>query len=1409
MQTYAIFYRQHGMRNVSQLLRPPLSDLETLRLPVNSAYHYVTTDEEDDGVSPDDQLLNGYANNIVVDHVVDMPIQGLRGEPHSRTFNDASYVQEFHRRYKNFKRLASNAQAVRNQRMLYVVNYAPLAKHYRYLPMGHAAIMQYDRWANAMSAVWIKAAEIAKDTGRQQFIRVDLPVRLPSIAQLNMVKDHSKNNVIQMLHGESSYFLSDMWQWLGEERSQSTLARIPSEAVEYMNLVWLVGGKWATLNLGLLERMRKTPDNKQGVATPEQLQRLYLRMNMSLQESVTVVTEDASVTEAAPAADKDSNPSPAKTLDEVMKAADKLPENEVDKEDTSQLLGEDSLDTAEVLQQVDKDLDAIPDEEAAPEEEEGVYPGYVAKEVTIDNAVEAKAMSLVKKGLLSAGEHGRLVAISQRYKSLPNPYGDGKLADLLEIKPEELQVPETAEMIGPVTGVLDNSMRSCSLQHFDERYIENILPKDIVSTVMSVQRAGIAVQDYNIRRVDTMQDSYEIHTVRLVPAIGKPSTISFRLPVVKPDGTYLTGGTIYRLRKQRGDSPIRKTAPDEVSLTSYFSKMFVRKTERVAFSYDQWLCNQIIKISLIGNQEGALSDIKFANCFTKDHAVPPAYAAIAQRIRSFVVAGYTFNFDYKAGQDFFGAQVVKDVLLASKGELIPVAKGTEGVLVMDFDNELYHISHLGNLDEKRAMGQLDTFLGLPSEKRPTDYVEVGVFGKDIPVGILLAMQAGLGNLLKTLKARHRRVLVGERETLGPTEYVVRFQDEKLILDRRDAVATLLMQGFNRYHNEIKRYSIYHFDKPEVYANILNDVDIRARHLRKIDLMFNLWVDPITRGLLVEMDEPLTLFELFISATKKLTLNTCPDPMDMEHMRIKGYERFAGILYDQLMRSLTDYSMKASTANAMVDMHPYAVWSAISEDETKMPVKDANPIHALKEQEVVVYSGHGGRSSRSMTAPSRKYHKNAMGVISEATVDSGEVATITYLTADPNFNSLRGTTRRVKDPVKDPAKMLSTSVMLAPAVDRDDPKRANFCNIQNSATTHAVGYTPLPTRTGYERVIAQRSSRLFSQAAKEDGKIVSIQNDVMMIQYASGAVDSFPMGRQYGKWDGEDVPHQLDTVFKVGDEFKKSDILLYNSMYYTPDIMNPKNVLLKFGVLAYTVFCEVQTVFEDSCALSESFAEKMATTITRVREVSVDFDKEVRNLVKVGETLTTESILCTIHHASGGNSDIFSDEALSTLMSLSQTSPKAKYPGKVERIEVVYCGDTEDMSPSLKTLAEQSDTKMRRTNKELRRAVGEANLERGTRVSGKPIDDKQAVIKIYITGPNPMGVADKCVFANQMKGTVGEVFTGVLETDEGVSLDAKFSYRSFDKRIVNSGDVIGTTSTLAVEIGKRMIAAYRG
>ena len=72
--------------------------------------------------------------------------------------------------------------------------------------------------------------------------------------------------------------------------------------------------------------------------------------------------------------------------------------------------------------------------------------------------------------------------------------------------------------------------------------------------------------------------------------------------------------------------------------------------------------------------------------------------------------------------------------------------------------------------------------------------------------------------------------------------------------------------------------------------------------------------------------------------------------------------------------------------------------------------EINPIKNLKEREAVTYNGVGGRTSRSMTRSTRIYHKNDMGIISESTVDSSDVAINTYMSADPIFDSLRGTAR---------------------------------------------------------------------------------------------------------------------------------------------------------------------------------------------------------------------------------------------------------------------------------------------------------------------------------------------------------------------------------------------------------------
>ena len=77
----------------------------------------------------------------------------------------------------------------------------------------------------------------------------------------------------------------------------------------------------------------------------------------------------------------------------------------------------------------------------------------------------------------------------------------------------------------------------------------------------------------------------------------------------------------------------------------------------------------------------------------------------------------------------------------------------------------------------------------------------------------------------------------------------------------------------------------------------------------------------------------------------------------------------------------------------------------------------------------------------MTAKDRKFHKNSIGVTSEATVDNSETGTVVYTTYNPNYTSIRGLSKPVdiSKGVESPAQILSTTAMLNPSVENEDRK----------------------------------------------------------------------------------------------------------------------------------------------------------------------------------------------------------------------------------------------------------------------------------------------------------------------------------------------------------------------------------
>lgn len=1233
------------------------------------------------------------------------------------------------------------------------------------------------------------------------------------------------------------------------------LSQLDDTVLSKLNIIWVHAGMWTVMNLGVLNSWRedpsgttpKMPGDKK--IRPDQLQKRFLRYLMAISEttSVTVSQGETDEVDEQPAPEtvsetegEDKPPVTSQEL-ELQRLAEHAEVTPVETKtgvvgkqsklsmvkiiSKASIAGEKENDRDDENDDVpevnDEDIDAdlkkleVVNAVAKANNFETTYKTYTPPPTSLEAGVNDLATEMAAKGLISPSEMKGLQKLSEKYKKIPNPFtNEGKLEDLLTITHEELVIPEKNNLVDDLPGVVDKSMLSSSLARFDETYVKKLMPKHIAKTVMSLQKSGVAIQDYSIQTVENITDSFDVHTVRLVPVVGKPTTIRFQLPKVSREGIFKAAGVKYRMRKQKASLPFAKTAPNAVTLTSYYSKLFVKRADRSTFNYSKWLGDNIVSMSM--DEASVLKDVKLADVSYSDIVVPRVYSIISQRCKSFRVGKFNFFFDFAERSKFFGDKTMKlydtygfDNESKVDNYYIVIGATEDGseAFCMRPDGL---VEHFPVIPEKHKAFPIEVIFGLENASRPYDMVEVEVFGQTVPLGFLLAYHVGLGNLLETLKPTYRRAKKGGNYDLKVGEFPVKFQDEVLIFSTstlRDQMLGLIFSGLNRYHRDIKNYSVYAFDKQDAFANVLEDNGVGARYLREFDLLFTMWVDHITEELLRRMELPTDLFNLFIKACEELVNDKHHDETDEEVLRIRGYERFSGLLYGELIRGLRDYNSKPKNANAQVTINPEAVWMSILKDQTVMPIEEMNPIHSLKEMEVVTYTGAQGRSGRTMVAKSRTMHRNAMGVVSEATVDNADVATAIYMPPDPVLDSMLGTSKRLDKLEGNATRLVSTSFLLAPGAHTDDPKRANFISIQNSQSTHCLASTPLPCRTGYERVLIHRVGDLYGRVAEQDGEITGLTENVITITYKDGSVDNVQTGRIFGMQAGHIIPHYLSTDLKLGSKVKKGMTIAYNNNYFQRDKLDPNQVIYKAGVMALVAQMETNDTHEDSSAISEDLAKKLHTLTTHTRNIKVSFDQEIHNLLSVGTTVTPESILCTIHNATAGNAEIFSPEALNTLSVVSSSTPTAKTGGVIEKIEVLYAGETDDMSTSLRKLAESSDDRQRNLNRRLGKRASDGLVEIGYRVDGHPMEADSAVIRVYITGPTGMGGGDKVVFGNQLKSVVARVMTGENTDAHGRPLDALFSRGAIDRRITPSADLIGTTSTLLIALGEMFVKAY--
>jgi hypothetical protein len=547
MVLYPLFYRRFGVRIAAQLMTPVVSSIDKFEFPRNSVYHFVSFDGVQIGPLVDDYLLRQEQKPIAMHHITEMVTE--KGAPRKLTVPILNSIRTYHARNKRFRLVVDDDNKPKDETTLYIYNYGFIPQSYRYT---RNVFTEYYKWFNTEKTVWKNIDKCASSSNRQQFIFMQLPKVLPSVATLNLYSKVVNPQFVKIFNNRDSLLILEIWKWLSEfSYQESILSQVQNSGLDKVNLVVQDGTNWSMINLGVLHSWKKSqdPDVVQKFSLPaEQLQKRFLRMLMSLMERrIQPEQVDSQPEQGEDAEQSSSIPAPEDTAS--------LQEN-LDPESLS-AVGK----SEKILMQLDDDLKSLEDIEkmAFVDEDDkkisskAIDPQLLFKDVDIEQQLLTDINTMAEDGILNASDYKRLVASTQTFKKLPAAYDKTKTNEEFGVISKEMIEVKGPYEIPDIKSVLDKSMLKTTLMDFDERYIRDVLPRDNLNMVGNIQRAGIIINEYTVEKVNDVLGGYEYHTLKLKPLQGLPSTLRFKLPSVDDEGNFKINGNLYKMRRQRVD----------------------------------------------------------------------------------------------------------------------------------------------------------------------------------------------------------------------------------------------------------------------------------------------------------------------------------------------------------------------------------------------------------------------------------------------------------------------------------------------------------------------------------------------------------------------------------------------------------------------------------------------------------------------------------------------------------------------------------------------------------------------------------------------------------------------------------------------------------------------------------------
>lgn len=1051
--------------------------------------------------------------------------------------------------------------------------------------------------------------------------------------------------------------------------------------------------------------------------------------------------------------------------------------------------------------------------------------------------------------LLTAKIEGQSIQSTKRNQILKEKYktisvGDVPLIDIITDE-KSYDVPEQKILAHTV----NEDMKSIKGAMLDESYNKNIALKDLTNILMHFSHVDPALyitKDIKVEDASTPTDRMIRYTVEFEDTNRKRHKFPFLLPKMYKEKYLFLNDQKMNLLHQKLPYPVTKVSPNKCQAVTNYKKIF---TERYGANLSPRI-TRLIKILLSPDCPKSVRIEKGnATAFNKTYLTTVEFDELASSMVSLQVGKNLKNrlkiyFNLEEAELNVGVDqipVVKDPIETQS--LLPI-----GLETNENRTNRYYFSGVTNFiydQNGTKLGELSEFiLSKIHENEPRFqellketnigtkfmYSRSKVMDEYIPTILMLGAADPNGLLGVLEKSKIPYQFVDARKDIPKVENkddqgIIPFQDGFLVFPRYPFENSLLLNGLAMFPS--KEYNFYDMNTRDTYVEIFDDLYSRRNLVDALQNFYYMFIDPITMDILIRLNMPVDFTELMLYCNDCLADNTFQIDSDYHNSRIRSNE----IIYAHLYRFLAEaWGNWRLGRQEKFSIREDAVIKELLTSNIVDPHSELNIMLETENDRQVKLKGPSGMNEdRSFTLEKRAYHPSMKGIIGMNTTPSGEVGINRHLVLNPDILDNRGMIKL------DNGKDMTGSQLATPAElmqsfgpESSDVERLAMAISQSKHVVPVESSVACPVSYDMERVIPYISSD-YAAIAKKDGKVISIENDVMIIQYADGELDDVDLGVHPAKNTdgGFYIMNQMTTDLKVGDKVTTNQIVAYDPKYINKDSDSFGDPLAVMGTMARVAVETNGGVYEDACYITDELAHRMKTKITKQKRVILSRFANIKKMVKIGDHVKANDALMTFDDTS----DEFTSQMLAQMAEEAGDDDEiqatnapiiSKYTGVIRDIRIYYTIPIDQMTPSMQKVVNnyiKDCSKREKTISKYKNIYDANTLVKTTeqlvpdstgKIKGVRVNDG-ILIDFYIEYEDIMAPGDKISYFSALKGIVSDViedeYAPYVMGKPDKKIDAVLSAIGMYKRMCLDYFKVGALCKVVIERKEQLAEKY--